>query len=148
MRYLIAHVRGADFPILRRHGFITFFPELDDYVFLEDRPENQSLTRKQLELGIHFLTKNGEFLSVNEEELGKMRHSTTDRIDAGSEILVVEGYCAGLEGDVLSRTEEKLHCRLKGYNRTYDVSLDSLEVVLKKDGAKQRTNHEADDPVD
>lgn len=130
--YWLAHCRGPNFDQLKRKGFLTFYPTVDDYVFLEVKEENKRLTRQQAELGVLFLRANNALVEVNEDEVLKMSGKTVDQIKLGAEIKVLIGPCENLEGRVVEvNTEGKYICELKGWNRTYLKSLNREEIVLK-----------------
>lgn len=131
MGWLIAHARGCDFGKLREKGFLTLYPMIDDYVFLEDKPENQKYLRKQSELGVFFLRKGGKYQTVSRKEIDQMCKQTTDRIVPKAEILVVSGFGANLEGKVIAVEGNQLHCELQGLKRVYNVVIDRQDVVLK-----------------
>lgn len=130
-RFWIAHARGCDFAKLREKGFVTLYPSIDDYVFLEASDKNLRLLRKQTELGVYFLRKGGEYVTVPQKEIDRMFEKTVDRIGKGAEILVVSGFGANLTGTVTEAEENRLRCELQGFNRTYDVWIDRLDVVIK-----------------
>lgn len=130
-RFWVAHARGCDFGRLREKGFLILYPSIDDYVFLEAKDQNLKLLRKQTELGVYFLRRNNEFVTVSQKEIDGMRKETVDRIEPGVDILVVTGYGSGLEGKVTESQGNKLRCDLQGFNRTYDVWIDRMDVVIK-----------------
>jgi hypothetical protein len=132
-RFYLAHVRGPFYDKLRDLGFVVLYPALDDYVFLEDKPENEKLLRKQSELGIYFLRKRNKYQTVSEHEVARMLDTAVGPIEPETAITVVTGHCANLDGKVIEVDGQKVHCRLQGYNRTYDVWLDRLSVVNHKD---------------
>lgn len=136
-KFWIAHARGPNFPKLREKGFTTFYPTMDDYVFLEVKPENEKFLRKQTELGVAFLKEREQYVTVDNTQMLRMCSATIDQIKEGTEILVVVGYGANLEGRVeeISSDGQSLRCLLQGFSRTYDVWLDRLEVVEKLDDA-------------
>jgi hypothetical protein len=131
--YYIAHARGCDFRRLREKGFLTFYPDFDDYVFLEASQKNTKLLRKQTEFGIFFLRekKNG-YAKTTESEIKKMtKKAGADALPPATPILVVEGYGANLDGVVLETdvTGRKVRCDLTGFNRHYNVWLDRMDLV-------------------
>lgn len=132
-RFWIAHARGPNFTKLREKGFTTFYPSMDDYVFLEVKPENEKLLRKQTELGVAFLKEREQYVTIDNSQMLRMFVTTSAKIGKGAEILAVEGSGSNLEGIVLEVSDdgEQLKCSLRGYNRTYEVWLDRLEVVEK-----------------
>lgn len=132
MRYYVCHVRGGDHSRLRLEGFVSFHPMLDDYVFLEKASNSDKLLRRQSDLGIHCLRENGSYVTVSEGELSLMRGETTNLIEEGSEILVVQGYCSNLEGQVLTLEGDQAKCRLRGYNSHYNVTLPVGDLVKAK----------------
>jgi len=140
--FWVAHVRGADFDQLKKTGFLTFFPSLDDYVFLEVKEENQHLLRRQSELNIHFLKKGSDYTTVEETELDYMTQETKGKIIEGTDIQVVKGYCANLDGIVLEVEEELARCYLNGYNRKYKVELDISDIVAQTDLTMKAANAE------
>lgn len=129
--FWVCHVRGAEFERLKKLGFRCFSPMMDDYVFLEVSKENEQYLNRQEDLGIKFLKAKGKLTLIKEEELRGLQGSTVDRIVVGAEILVTEGYCEKLEGEVIEREGEKVKCKLKGYRRIFEVDLLVGEVVLK-----------------
>ena len=58
-----------------------------------------------------------------------MQVSTQDNIVPGLDIKVVEGYCEGLEGRVVSREGDTLSCELYGYRRVFQKELTTIQVV-------------------
>lgn len=130
-RFWIAHVRGANFKLLREKGFITFYPSLDDYVFLEQSDEHAKFLRKQIELGLAFVRGKEGYSTVSEEDVKRMSGVIEDKIGVGARILVVEGFGTSLEGEVLAVGEDgrSLICELKGWNRNYRVKIDRQDVV-------------------
>lgn len=131
INFWVAAARGADFKELKAKGFRVFYPAMDDYAFLEACDENKYLLKKQEELHIKFLRDGSGkgYQLVNKVELDKMQLSTQDNIQEGLEIKVVEGYCVGLEGKVLSREGDVLECELYGYRRVFNVTLTTIQVV-------------------
>jgi len=139
-RYWIAHVRGADFTILRAKGFVVFYPTLDDYVFLEVTDDNWKFVSKQTELSIYFLKSEGKYQEVTEEELDLMRDSARGGMEEGARIKVVGGYCTNLDGSVLVAEDQRYFCKLNGFKATYEVWLDALDVVLIGEDDDTRLN--------
>lgn len=131
--YWIAHVRGPEFERLRRRGFVVLYPAVDDYVFLEAIPENRKLVTGQQDLGVFFLRSGRKLLTVSEDEINKIRQKTTDHLEVGAPIIVVGGYCEALEGKITGEDGEKVRCELDGWNRTYDVVLDRLEIAVREE---------------
>lgn len=132
MKYWVAHVRGPNFERLRRKGFVVLYPEVDDYVFLEAKPENRKLTVDQASLGVMFLRRNRKLVEVTQEELDQIQKKTTDLLGVGTEVLVIGGYCANLEGTITEEEDKQVRCTLKGYNREYDVWVDRLDVTRRE----------------
>lgn len=128
-RFFVAHTRGPDFNRLRQLGFKTFYPALDDYVFLEDKPENHKLLRKQSELGVAFVKNKTGFVTVSQAEVERIDEGTTHRMEVGSRVLAVEGIGSNLEGEILEETETEVLVRLQGYTRTYEIWTDKQHIV-------------------
>jgi len=131
MSYWVAHTRGPNFQLLEKRGFVTFYPEIDDYVFLEATPKNEPLLKRQLELCVHFVKHKNEIVTITDEELNKMRTKSVDQIVKGAEIMALIGVCENLEGEVLERDGDKIFCRFRGFNRFYEREVTVTEVVLK-----------------
>jgi hypothetical protein len=133
-RYWIAHTRGPDFNKLRDRGFITFFPTMDDYVFLEANEKNEKLLRKQSELCVSFLKAKDDYPTISYIEMMRMFTKTLAPIAPKTKILAVMGVASGLDGEVLEVREEgqKFLCKMQGFNRVYELLLDRLEIVEKK----------------
>lgn len=131
--YWVGQSRGADFKDLKAKGFLVFYPALDDYVFLEDTEENKKLLTKQEELRVKFLRQHnsGKLQKVTEKDLQSMIVTTQDILLEGQDISVVEGYCQGLDGKVVSRDGDNLTCELQGYRRVYTVILTTIQVVKR-----------------
>ena len=54
-RYRVARVIRGDITDLESSGFILFYPEIDEYVFLDSKDPNiKSLVKKEETLGIKF----------------------------------------------------------------------------------------------
>jgi hypothetical protein len=66
--YWAGHARGPDFNQLRKLGFTTLYPRMDDYIFLQVTPANKRLLRKQGELGVAANMR----ATVNNTEEGKV----------------------------------------------------------------------------
>lgn len=130
-RYWVAHARGPNFMRLRERGFLTFFPEMDDYVFLECKPGNEKLLRKQTELCVAFLKARERYITVTGTEIKMMFGQTKAKIEVGANVLVVTGHGSNLEGIVLEVDDEKdlAFCELKGFNRSYRIWVDRMELV-------------------
>lgn len=107
------------------------FPSVDDYVFLKATKANEVLLTKQGELGVSFLREGTRLKTVTALELAQIQGSTVDLIQVGTEVEVVGGYCANLEGRVVSVEGQQARCELKGYNRMYDVMVDMLDLAVK-----------------
>lgn len=133
MRYWLAHTRGCDFARLRDLGFLTLYPALDDYVFLAATDKNKVFLRRQTELGIRFLRQGDQYQTVSQKEINAMQGQTVDKIEPGTEIVVLQGFASALEGTVQERNGNKLRCLLGGLTRNYDVLIDVLDVVRKKE---------------
>lgn len=132
-RFFIAHVRTPDYEKLRKKGFLVLYPDVDDYVFLEDTPGNQKLLRKQTEIGVYFLRKGETYQTVSQAEIDRMKKTTADQLTVGSAITVVSGYCENLDGRVDQIEGDRVKVTLDGFNRKYEVELDRLEVSVKQD---------------
>lgn len=130
-RFWIGHARGCDFARLREKGFLTLYPTIDDYVFLEETDANQKFLGKQIELGLYFLKKKGKLITVSQEEIQRMTKTSTDKINLDSEILVVQGPGAGLDGIVSKIEGNKVTGLLNGYARKYELVMDLQDVVIK-----------------
>lgn len=130
MKYWVAHTRGPNFQLLEKRGFTTLFPAADDYVFLAVTEQNKPLLRRQTELNVSFLKNGNEFVTIDEQELMEMKTRSTDQIQPGKEVIALLGTCENLEGTVLNREGDLLHCRFRGFNRNYDVDVHRSEVVL------------------
>lgn len=144
-RYWVAHVRGANFERLRAKGFTTYYPSMDDYVFLPATAENQKLLNKQTDLGVAFLKQKDKHVTISQKEMLAMYLQTENLITTNTDVLVVVGYGSNLEGKVLEVSEDGLRLRvlLQGFNRQYDVWVDRLEVVEKpKEGFEPKPAEE------
>jgi len=129
-RWYAAHVRGPNYDQLRKRGFLVLYPDVDDYVFLEVSKENDKLLKKQLELSIAFLKSRGRFQTISEAEVLRMTQKTpTDSLAEGTTIEVINGYCENMEGTVLEIIGSQIKAALKGYKRTYEVTIDRLDVI-------------------
>lgn len=131
-RFWACHVRTPYFDKLRDHGFLVLYPMMDDYVFLESKPENLRFIRMQQELGISFIKVKGNLQVVTEAEIQKMKGTTVDLVTAGAQIEVVSGYAENLEGVVLEERGDKLLVLLDGYKRKYELEVDRLDVAKLK----------------
>jgi len=129
MRYYIAHARGCSFEFLRKQGFVTFYPTMDDYVFLPTKPENERLLRKQTELCVAFMKKAGQYRTISQKELDAMAGQTVNKISVADRILVVQGFAANLTGVVLEEYGTTLKVDLEGWNRNYTVEIDKMDAV-------------------
>jgi len=129
--YWIAHVRGPNYSVLKKRGFLVLYPDVDDYVFLEVKDENKKYLKKQLELSIAFLKNKNKLVTATEEEVQRMIDATSrESIEPGTSIKVISGYCENLEGVVTGVVNEnEVEARLNGYNRQYQVVVDRLDVV-------------------
>lgn len=130
-KYWIAHVRGPFYDKLRNLGFKVFYPYMDDYVFLEIKDKNKPLLKKQMELCIYFLKKKEKLLVVSEAEVERMTQGAKEKQEESEEVEVISGYCSGLMGKILEREEKHCRCLLQGFNRTYDVLVDRLDLVYR-----------------
>lgn len=128
-RFYVAHTRGPDFARLRSLGFRTFYPALDDYVFLEDKPEHLPLLRKQTELGLAYVKDKKGYVTVSEAEVNRIDEGTTERMEVGTVILAVDGPGSNLTGEILDENETEVFVRLKGYNRVYEIWTDKQHIV-------------------
>lgn len=127
--WFVAHARGCDFALLEKRGFTTFYPSLDDYVFLEDTPDNQKMLRKQSELGIKFVSTNRGYTRITEKELNRMSKATVDRIKVSQKVLAVGGIASNLEGTVREVSEEGFLVEFLGLYRTFMVLTKRTELV-------------------
>jgi len=131
-KYWVAHVRGPNYDLLRKRGFTVLYPDVDDYVFLEVNKPNEKLLKRQLELCVAFLKKHGKMQTITEAELRLMAKTTTlDILAENTPIEVINGYCENLEGRVLEIMGDQIKALLKGYNRSYEVVINRLDVVAK-----------------
>lgn len=128
-RFWCAHARGPNFDLLAKRGFVHFYPTMDDYVFLEVKPENQVYLRKQTELGIAFMKHSNQYVTISEAELQEMGVTTTYRMQVGTRITSLIGTCENMEGEVLELKGDEVLCRMEGYNRTYDRLLKISQIV-------------------
>lgn len=132
-RFYVAHVRGPDYRQLKKRGFLVLYPDVDDYVFLEATTENQKLLKKQLELGVAFLKRKGQFVTVSEDEVRRMTKETTEsNLGVGTEIEIISGYCENMDGTVLEVAGSEIRALLRGYRRVYDVTVNRLDVIAKQ----------------
>lgn len=143
-KYYVAHARGVDFVDLQRKGFLTFHPMMDDYVFLKVSEDNKQWLSKQEELRVKFLRQGREYTTVTEASLEGLYRSTVSKVQEGSEVTVVVGYCEGLSGVVTKREGDQLVCDLVGYRRHFVVDVGLNQVVSK--GIEVVSN--LDEPVD
>jgi len=129
--YWIAHVRGPNYTVLKKKGFLVLYPDVDDYVFLEVNDENKKYLKKQLELSIAFLKNKSKLVTVKEAEVQRMIQATSrEKILPGTLIKVISGYCENLDGVVTGVVDDnRVEARLDGYNRQYQVVIDRLDVV-------------------
>lgn len=135
--YFVGHTRGPDFNRLRALGFLTFYPTLDDYVFLEDKPEHLPLLRKQTELGLAFVKNRKGLIKVTEEEINRIQKGTTEKLGIGAKVLAVEGPAANLEGEVLDESDLELFICFKGYQQDYTLWCDRQHIVLSDENLNQ-----------
>ena len=108
---------------------MTFYPALDDYVFLEATPENESLRKQQGRLSISFVKAGAKFQTVSQDELDRMKFAANQDFTVGQKIEGVQGLPANLTGEILEISGAKLFVRLEGFRRTYEVWVDQQEVV-------------------
>lgn len=129
-RYWLAHTRGCNFDFLRKKGFTTFYPTMDDYVFLEVTDKHKPLLKKQTELAVAFVkARNGEHATISQRELDAMAGETVHQLDTGKRVLIVEGPASNLAGEIISKDGNLLTVRAEGFKRTYDVEVDVQNVV-------------------
>lgn len=132
--FWVAHVRGPNYDQLRKKGFLVLYPDVDDYVFLEVKKDNEKYLKRQLELAIAFLKNKKGYQTVRYSEVKRMMETTSaERIEIGARVSAISGYCDGLEGIVKGVTDDKIIAVVQGYNRTYEVELDRLDVIVKAD---------------
>lgn len=132
--YWVAQARSPDFQDLTDRGFVTFYPMVDDYVFLEAKDENRALTRKETDLNVSFLREEKKLITITEAELEPMRASTRDRIKVGTNILVVRGHCESLDGVVKKFLPEgQVEVLLDGLYHEYREVLYLTDIVRKDD---------------
>jgi hypothetical protein len=137
--YWVAHCRGPNFWRLRERGFLTLYPDIDDYVFLECTLPHERLLRKQLELGVSFLKAREGYVKITGADIAQMiKRTITEKLAVGASILVTEGYGSNLEGTITEIDDEgrRVRCDLVGFNRHYDVWIDRHELV------EQNSQHE------
>jgi len=129
--YWIAHVRGPNYEILKKKGFLVLYPDVDDYVFLEVNDDNKKYLKKQLELSIAFLKNKSKLVTVKEAEVQRMIQATSrEKILPGTAIKVISGYCENLDGVVIGVVDDnQVEALLEGYNRQYQVMVDRLDIV-------------------
>jgi hypothetical protein len=126
--YWAGHARGPDFNQLRKLGFTTLYPRMDDYIFLQVTPANKRLLRKQGELGVAFLRKNEQYITVTEDDLERLKQEAVKTIEPGSQVLVTTGIGANMRATVNNTEEGKVHVTLHGYRRTWDAWVEPTEV--------------------
>jgi transcription antitermination factor NusG len=131
--YYVAQTGAPDFEELTRKGFITFYPTVDDYVFLEVTNRNEPLLRQEVRLDITFLRKDDMLVTVTDDELEPMRRSTVDQIMVGAQILVVRGYCEGLDGVVTEIKGQKCKVMLDGLYHEYAVEVALTDIVKREE---------------
>lgn len=140
-RFWIAHARGPNFSLLRDRGFVTFYPTMDDYVFLEVSEQNEKLLRKQSELCVAFVKdKKGKLQTVSQAELDRMRQKSTAGIEPGSMVLSVDGIASNLEGIVKAVKDNIVQVVFNGLSRVYDLEVDAQTLVLRTDDGKSSGN--------
>lgn len=147
-RYWSAHARGCNFEQLRKLGFKTFYPLLDDYVFLEVAQQNEKFLRKQTELGISFLKKKGRPVEISQKEMDRMSFGGMVAVKVGDEVMIISGYGSNLEGTVVEedlQNTNKLKVRCLGYKRVYEVIVDRMDVIPKTFDQKHRIQ---DSPIE
>lgn len=107
---------------------------LDDYVFLEATTKNEKFLRKQTELGISWVKKAGKPVLISQREMDRMTFDGVTQVKTGDEILVVQGFCSNLEGEIIEEDPDnptKIKVRLKGWKRIYEQWIDRMDVVPK-----------------
>lgn len=138
--YYVAHARGCNFEQLRKIGFTTFYPAMDDYVFLEVTPQNEKYLRKQSDLGIAYLKKKGVPVTITQKEVEAMAGQTVDKIGVGDGVLAVQGFAEHLSGTVEEVNGTKVRVVFKGYHQNYDVWVDVMDLV-PDDGTANQMNY-------
>lgn len=138
--YFVAHARGCNFAQLRKLGFTTFYPAMDDYVFLEALPRNDKFLRKQSELGISYLRQKGKLVTISQKEVEAMAGQTVDKIEVGKRALAVQGFAEHLSGEVLSVKGDKVQMRFDGYHQKYEVEVD-IQDLVPDDGTANQMNY-------
>lgn len=128
-KYWVAHVRGGEHPRLAKLGFVSFYPAMDDYVFLEATQQNTKHHRKQAEHGISFLKAKGDYVTITETELGRMKGQTQDKLTQGQRIKVVQGYLSNLEGVITETDGLTAKVILDGRTRKYEAELPLGELA-------------------
>lgn len=143
--YWIAHVRGPNYEILKKKGFLVLYPDVDDYVFLEVNEKNKKYHKRQLELAIAFLKNKSKLLTVTEEEVQRMVEATSrETIAVGTPIKVISGYCESLDGVVTGIVNEsQVEAKLNGYNRQYEVVVNKLDLVEDEECAPRANLEES-----
>lgn len=132
MKYWAAHCRGCDYDHLRSLGFLVLHPHIDDYVFLEVCEKNTKFLRQENKLNILFVRFEDNVMEIDESEMSFMRRETVDSITDGSDILVVKGIYANLEGVIIEDQGDIYKCEIYGYKRKYYPNIKSNYVVRKK----------------
>jgi len=147
--YWIAHVRGPNYEVLKKKGFLVLYPDVDDYVFLEVKDDNKKYLKKQLELSIAFLKQKSKLVTVKEEEVQRMIDATSrEKIEPGTSISVISGYCENLDGIVTGVIDDdQVEATLNGYNRQYDVVVKRLDVVEADAQIAQETTEHPSESV-
>lgn len=131
-RYWVGHVRGPDFAALQKKGFVTLFPTMDDYVFLEAVSHNLGLLRNESSLGVKFIRKpkSSALATVTEEELNTMRKVTRSFLQVGAKVEAVAGAAEGLQGELLELLpEERAMVRFQGLKRVFEVEVALMDLV-------------------
>ena len=132
-KYYVAQTGAPDFEELTRKGFITFYPTVDDYVFLEVTDKNESLTRQEATFDIEFLRAGDKLVTVTDVELEPMRRSTVDQLMVGTQITVVRGYCEGLDGVVTEIDGQQCKVMLDGLYHEYAVEVAMTDIVKREE---------------
>lgn len=134
-RYYVAHTGAPDFEALTEKGFLTFFPTVDDYVFLEVTPANEPLLKQESRLDITFMKNKDVLVTVSEAELDPMRNATVNQLMVGTQILVVRGYCEGLGGVVTKIDGQVCEVVLDGLYHEYAVQVAMTDIVRQEEEA-------------
>lgn len=143
-QYWVAHARGCSFEQLRKLGFTTFYPAMDDYVFLKAIAQNEKFLRKQSELGIAYLKRRGQYVMIKQTEVEAMAGQTIDKVKVGDHVLAVQGFAERLTGEVLEVDGNRVRAKFKGYKQEYDVWVDIMDVVAD-DGTANKMNYATGD---